>query len=76
MRPIIVCLGVALASSAAAAQAPASLSPQVQALQQTVLELTGQKIDWQARAIELQAKVDALEKQIAAKPTEPKEPKP
>lgn len=78
MKRAILAMALLL-PTAAAAQQPGQqpLPPQVQALQQTVVELTGQKLDWQAHAIELQRQVDELTKQLEAakKPSpETKEP--
>ena len=65
-----------LAPAVAVAQpAPPPMPPQTQAMQQTILELTGQKLDWQTQAIALQRLVDDLQKQLAAaKPTPPAPP--
>ncbi len=38
--------------------------PNVQALQQTVLKLTGEALDWQTRAIALQQENEELKKQL------------
>jgi hypothetical protein len=53
------------APSLAWGQAPQEpMSPQIQALQQTVIKLTGEALDWQTRAIELQRQVDDLTRQL------------
>ena len=47
-------------------------TPQVQALQQTVIKLTGENLDWQAQAIALKAQVEDLTKKLdAAKASTP-----
>lgn len=43
-------------------------SPEIEALQQTVLELTSGIISWRARAIELQRRVEALERPVDDRP--------
>lgn len=62
-----IAIALALLPGLALAEVPAPpvSPPQVAALQQTVIELTGQKLDWQAQAIALQRQVDDLTKQLA-----------
>lgn len=65
---------VAAVAQMAPQQAP---TPVVQALQQTVIKLTGEELEWQARAIGDEAEIADLKKQIAAaKPTAPEPKKP
>lgn len=63
----------ALVPAVAMAQ-PAPPPPAMQALQQTVIKLTGESLEWQAKAIELQARVADLEKQLADAKKEPAKP--
>lgn len=60
----------ALLPSLAWGQQPQQPLPSVtEAMQQRIIALTGDALEWQARAIELQRKVTELEK-AAAKPAE------
>lgn len=74
MRRISALVG--LLPSLALAQQPALLSPQVQACQQTILQLTGDKLEWQTQAIALQRHIDDLNKQLASVESKPEPPKP
>jgi hypothetical protein len=65
---------VAAVAQQAPQQAP---TPVVQALQQTVIKLTGEELEWQARAIGDEAEIADLKKQVAAaKPATPEPKKP
>ncbi len=74
MLKYLTVLAALLPTLAWAQQPQQPLTPAMQAAQSTIIELTGQKLEWQARAIELTAEVAALRKQIedakAAKPAE------
>lgn len=72
MRRIILGLMLASLPVMVGAQQPAAPSPQIQALQQTVIELTGEKLDWRARVIADEATIADLRKQL----DEAKTPKP
>lgn len=75
MLRLIAALALLLPPLAWAQQPQQPLTPAMEALQQSVIDLTGQKLEWQARAIELQRKVAELEKAAAAaKPAEPPKP--
>jgi uncharacterized protein YlxW (UPF0749 family) len=54
------------------AQVPQA-SPETEAMSQRIISLTGDAVNWQAKAIELQRKVDDLQKQLdaAKKPEAP-----
>ena len=50
--------------------------PEVEALQQSLLEATSAKLNYQARSIALQRQVDDLTKQLAEARKAPESPKP
>lgn len=70
IRTLAILAAVLLPSVALAQQPQQPLPPATEAMQATIIDLTGQKLEWQARAIELQRKVAELEKAAAAKPAE------
>jgi len=56
----------ALLLAAPAVAAEPQLQPGEQAMQQMIMELTGEKLQWQTQAIALQRQVDDLTKQLSA----------
>lgn len=73
-------LGIIVAATpvvawAQTAQPPQQIPPQVQALQQRVIQLTGESLDWQTQAITLQHRVDDLTKQLTEATKKPESPK-
>lgn len=65
MRRTFIAVALLIIPVAAMSQQPQAQPPNVQALQQTVIKLTGESLDWQTQAITLQAQVADLQKQIA-----------
>lgn len=65
MRILLALLALAFAS-AAYADEPA-LPPNIQAMQQTIIKLTGESLQWQTQALALKAENEELKKQIDLK---------
>ncbi len=61
---------------AAIAQQPPTQPPEIQALQESILQLTSEKLQWHAQAIALQRQVADLQRQLTEAKKPPEAPKP